>query len=89
MTSKITPEHIDELMKRVTVRIHTGETPTPHVMAVAWLDGKFHLATAISKAVDPANFSKELGIQYSTKDALEEAKKKLWELEGYKLYSQT
>lgn len=89
MTSKITPDHIGELMGRVTVHTSYAPHPTPHVIAVAWLDEKFYLGMAISKAVDPANFNIELGMEYSEKDAREEAKKKLWELEGYKLYSQS
>ena len=85
MTNKVSVARIEELLTRVTVRIHIGETPTPHVLAVAWLDGNFHVGTAISKAVDPNNFSKDLGIEYATRDVLIEAKKKLWELEGYAL----
>lgn len=63
-----------------------GETPTKYVRADAWLDGSFHLATAISKSVNPDNFNEEIGIQYSTKDVLEIAENKLWELEGYLLF---
>lgn len=84
--NKVTKAQIDALMDRVEVHTSTCPKPTPHVIAIAWLDGKFHLGTALSKAVDPANFNEEMGIEYSTKDVLAAAENKLWELEGYKLF---
>ena len=83
--SKVTKEYIDNLLNEVVVSTITLLEPTPHVLAVAWL-GTFQLGKAISKAVDPNNFNEELGIEYSTKDALKIAENKLWELEGYHLY---
>ena len=83
--SKVTKEHIDNLLNEVVVSTITLPEPTPHVLTVAWL-GTFQLGTAISKAVDPNNFDEELGVQYSTKDVLQVAENKLWELEGYHLY---
>ena len=83
--SKVTKEYIDSLLSQVVVQTKTFDTPTPHVLATAWLD-TFQLGTAISKAVDPNNFNEDLGIEYSTKDALKIAENKLWELEGYHLY---
>ena len=83
--SKVTKGQIDDLLSQVVVQTKTFDTPTPHVLATAWLD-TFQLGTAISKAVDPANFNEELGIEYSTKDAMKIAENKLWELEGYHLY---
>lgn len=83
--SKVTKGQIDDLLSQVVVQTKTFDTPTPHVLATAWLD-TFQLGTAISKAVDPNNFDEELGIEYSTKDALKIAENKLWELEGYHLY---
>ena len=84
---KVTPEQIKELLARVQLHFTFGETPTKYVRADAWLDGSFHLATVMSKAVNPENFSKELGIEYSTKDVLGIAENKLWELEGYRLFA--
>lgn len=84
--NKVTPADIAKLMERVEVHTTTCQEPTPHVMAIAWLDGKFHLGTAMSKSVDPANFDEALGIKYSTADALKLAEEKLWEGEGYALY---
>ena len=83
--SKVTKGQIDDLLSQVVVQTKTFDTPTPHVLATAWLD-TFQLGTAISKAVDPNNFDEELGVQYSTKDVLQVAENKLWELEGYHLY---
>ena len=83
--SKVTKGQIDDLLSQVVVQTKTFDTPTPHVLATAWLD-TFQLGTAISKAVDPNNFNEDLGIEYSTKDVLKIAENKLWELEGYHLY---
>ncbi|OTG85826.1 hypothetical protein B9T31_09530 [Acinetobacter sp. ANC 4558] len=85
---RVTKERIEALLNRVEVHTTTCDTPTSHVMAVAWLDGKFHLGTAISKAdIATGHFNEELGIERSTKDALKIAENKLWELEGYRLFS--
>jgi hypothetical protein len=83
---KVTPERIKELLTRVQLHFTFGETPTKYVRADAWLDGSFHLATAMSKAVNLENFSKELGIEYSREDVMAIAENKLWELEGYRLF---
>lgn len=82
---KVSKDRIDALMARVKVHTATYQTPTPHVSAFAWLDDVFYLGVAISKAVNPENFNEELGIKYSTADALALAESKLWELEGYRL----
>ena len=83
---RVTKDQIDALVDRVVVHTTTCMTPVPHVLAIAWLDDKFYLGTAISKSVNPENFDEEIGIQYSTKDVLEIAENKLWELEGYRLF---
>ena len=83
--SKLTHEYIQGLLDTTMVNTITSQVPTPHVTAFVWL-GTFLLGTAVSKAVDPKNFSEELGIQYATKNALVKAGDKLWELEGYNLY---
>ncbi len=83
---KVTPEHIQMLMNRVQVHsVHTAE-PVNLVTSNAYLDNSFLLATAHSKAADPANFNLEMGIQRSQAEALKAAEKKLWELEGYVQY---
>ena len=84
---KVTKSRIDELMSRVQVHTTTYQTPTPHVTAFAWLDESFYLGVAVSKAVNPKNFNEELGIKYATEDVLKIAEEKLWELEGYRIFS--
>ena len=71
--SKVAKGQIDDLLSQVVVQTKTFATPTPHVLATAWL-GTFQLGSAISKAVDPNNFNEYLGIEYSTKDVLKIAK---------------
>jgi len=83
---RVTLEHIKALMQRVEVVTDYSNNPIPHVTAKAFLDGSFYLSTAMSKAVDPENFDKELGFKYSTQDALKAAEDELWKLEGYALY---
>ena len=84
---RVTKDQIDALMDRVVVHTTTCMTPVPHVLAIAWLDDKFYLGTAISKSVNPENFNEDIGIEYSTKDALAVAENKLWELEGYRFFA--
>lgn len=87
-TPRLTKDYIDSLLNKVEVYTTTAQLPIPHVIAIAWLDGKFHLGTAISKAdIATGYFNEELGIERSTDDVLKLAENKLWELEGYKLYS--
>ena len=83
--SKLSQEYIQDLLATAVVHTTTSQVPTPHVTAFVWL-GTFLLGTAVSKAVDPENFNEELGVKYSTKDALAQAEAKLWGLEGYNLY---
>lgn len=85
---RATRADIDALLDRTDVHTTTCMTPTPHVMAIAWLDGKFHLGTAISKAdITTGHFDEDFGINRSTHDVLKIAENKLWELEGYRLFT--
>lgn len=86
--NKIDNEHIEALMGRITVTTEFSELPTPHVTAKAWVDESFLLETAISKSVDPALFSRELGEKYSTEEVIAKSRDKLWLLEGWRLYIQ-
>lgn len=45
----------------------------------------FQVGYGASACVDPANFDKELGEEYSKINAIDDASNKLWELEGYLL----
>lgn len=84
--NKIDNEHIDAMMGRITVTTEFSELPTPHVTAKAWIDKSFLLETAVSKSVDPALFSREMGEKYSAEEVLAKSRDKLWLLEGWRLY---
>ena len=84
--NKVDNEQIESLMGRITVTTEFSELPTPHVTAKAWVDKSFLLETAVSKSVDPALFSREMGEKYSTEEVLAKSRDKLWLLEGWRLY---
>ena len=89
MSNKVTQDQIDHILAtRVTIYTKHVTTPTPYVEATAWLDNQFLLDTAISKAVDPANFDLELGMKYARDAAFQKATDKLWQMEGYQLHNQ-
>lgn len=89
MSNKINQDHIDNILAtRVTIYTKHVTTPTPYVEATAWLDNQFLLDTAISKAVDTANFDLELGTKYARDAAFQKATDKLWQMEGYALHNQ-
>lgn len=89
MPNLITPEHIQDILKRrVTILCRFEDTPQKLVRAEAWLDSTYLLADCISKPVDPSNFDKQKGIDYSTEEVRKLAEDKLWQLEGYVLYTQ-
>lgn len=81
----ITPSMIDAMMKRVEIKIHYEGTST---FAHAFLDGKFFLGTGFSACVSPENYRKDIGDAIATGKAFKIASQKLWELEGYVLYTQ-
>lgn len=82
---RITPSMIDALMKRVEIHLHYDGTST---FANAFLDGKFYLASGHSACVSLENYRKDIGDEIATGKASEAAHQKLWELEGYRLYTQ-
>lgn len=89
MSNKVTQDQIDHILAtRVTIYTKHVTTPTSYVEATAWLDNQFLLDTAISKAVDPANFDLELGTKYARDAAFRKATDKLWQMEGYQLHNQ-
>ena len=83
---RITPGHINDLMGRVIFNIVVPEGTTS-TFAHAYLDGKFYLATGHSACVSPENFDAEIGQKIAMNKAEAMAKDKLWELEGYLLYT--
>lgn len=82
---RVTSEQIDRLMARV---VYITEVPagTTTTFVHAFLDGVFHLATGFSACVSPENFNAALGVAIAKPKATAQARDKLWELEGYRLY---
>lgn len=81
---RVRVEQIDALMAQVTVKAQRIEG-TCSTVALAVLPNGFTLAIGHSACIDPANFNAEIGVRVATEDALAQARKKLWELEGYAL----
>ena len=84
--NKVTPEQIDALLDRVEYITVNQPGDTTTTLVLAYLDGKFHLATGLSACVDPANFDPDRGYDIAKEKAETQARIKLWELEGYRLY---
>ena len=84
---RITPGDIQALMDRVHY-IHYIPQGTTSTFVHAYLDGKFFLASGHSACVSPENFNAEIGYSIALGKAVDAAKDKLWELEGYRLYHQ-
>lgn len=83
---RVTPEQIQALMDRVEFhyQVIAGTTTT---LCLALLDGKFSLAIGKSACVDPRLFDAKHGQEIAFKEAHAMATNKLWELEGYRLYT--
>lgn len=82
---RVTAAQINALMDTVTWRYEQPEGTTS-TFAHAFL-GRFYLATGHSACVSPENFNADLGMKYAREQAEGKARDKLWELEGYKLFS--
>ncbi|MGL4638537.1 MAG: Gp49 family protein [Shewanella sp.] len=82
---KVEASHIDDLMNLVSCSAHAIEgTTTTVATAMIDLAGiKFTLAHESTACVDPKNFNAEKGARYAIEKAMESARNKLWELEGY------
>lgn len=78
---------IKGLMERVTYVVVQQPSGTNSTMVHAYLDKSFYLATGDSHCVSAANFSAEIGLKVAIEKATSSAQNKLWELEGYSLYS--
>ncbi len=81
---RISPEHIQALCNRVS---HTFEVQGTTTFCHAFLDGKFYLASGFSACVSPENFDLGIGRKIAFENMSTLARNKLWELEGYILYS--
>lgn len=82
---RITPDHIDALMARISYIVHCP-MDTTSTFVHAYLDGKFYLASGHSACVSPENFDADVGYQIARSKADAVARDKLWELEGFRLY---
>ncbi|RQO63151.1 hypothetical protein DBR47_00835 [Paucibacter sp. KBW04] len=81
---RVTKEHIDFMMGRVTYVGGRVEQTTSTVVH-AFLDGNFLLASGQSACVSPENFNAELGFKMAQAQAEAKARDQLWLLEGYAL----
>lgn len=82
--TRVTPEQVEAILADCTISVtHIPNTTT--TIAVVFDKDGFSLAVGHSACVDPANFNAELGEEYACKDAVNKARDKLWELEGYLL----
>ena len=84
---RITAGDIEAMMERVSfTSFQPVGTTSTHVYA--YLDGQFYLASGHSACVSPENFDSHLGYQIALANTKANAQKRLWELEGYRLYQQ-
>ena len=82
---RITKDHIDSLQERLFYEFNVIGTST---FCHAFLDNRFLLATGHSACVSLENFDEQVGRDIAQSNAREQAGKRLWELEGYRLYMQ-
>lgn len=81
---RVTPDHIDQLHCSLQVLTHhfPGTTCT---VAVAALPDGFVAGVGHSACISATNFDADVGEQIAKRNALNAAREKLWELEGYAL----
>ena len=84
---RVTADHIFSMMNRVSF-FFSQPAGTTSTFCHAYLDQKFYLATGHSVCVSPENFDAELGRTIAERNVREQVSKRLWELEGYRLYAQ-
>jgi hypothetical protein len=85
--NKVTPEQIQALKDRVTYYTVPRLGKTTSTFVHAYLDDRFFLASGHSACVDPDNYVWETGVGIARQNAEQAVNQKLWELEGYRLYS--
>ncbi|AFN39118.1 hypothetical protein G167_gp36 [Burkholderia phage BcepMigl] len=79
---RVRMDQIDALM--ASLKVHAQRIDgTCSTIALAVLPNGFTVAIGHSACVDPAMFNAAIGVDVATADALAQARKKLWELEGY------
>ncbi|MGQ1156725.1 Gp49 family protein [Acinetobacter baumannii] len=84
---RVTKAQIDAMMGRVTYTVEQRPGGTTSTFVHAFLDGKFFLATGFSACVNAENFDAEIGERIARSNAEKLAENKLWELEGYRLFT--
>ncbi len=84
---RVTKADIDALKERVTYTVEQRPGGTTSTFVHAFLDGKFFLATGFSACVNAENFNAEIGERLARGNAEKHAENKLWELEGYRLFT--
>jgi len=85
---RITVDHINEMLNRRVTFDFARTAGTTSTFCHAYLDGSFYLTSGHSACVSIENFDEELGRQIAERNAREQATKRLWGLEGYRLYMQ-
>lgn len=83
---RVTLADINGLMSQVVYSSDIRPNGSTTIIVNAFLHGTFWLGSGVSACVSVANFNEELGLRIATEKAVETARNKLWELEGYALY---
>ena len=84
---RVTKSDIDSLKDRITYTTEQCPGGTTSTFVHAFLDGKFFLATGFSACVNAENFDADIGERLARSNAEKHAENKLWELEGYRLFT--
>ena len=84
---RVTKSDINTLKDRITFTTEQRPGGTTSTFVHAFLDGKFFLATGFSACVSAENFDAVYGERLARSNAEKKAENKLWELEGYRLFS--
>ncbi|HAS3166395.1 TPA: hypothetical protein I6Z04_000109 [Vibrio cholerae] len=81
---KVEKQHIENSLIKLEFKFARVENTTV-TGCWAFLPNGFQVAYGESACVDPANYKWEDGCKYAKERCLQEARNKLWELEGYLL----
>lgn len=84
---RVTESDIDSLKDRIKYTTEQCPGGTTSTFVHAFLDGKFFLATGFSACVNAENFDADIGERLARSNAEKHAENKLWELEGYRLFT--
>jgi hypothetical protein len=84
---RISLAHVQSMLLRVGYRFEQPKGTTT-TFCHAYLDGAFYLGTGHSACVSPENFDEATGESIASRNARTIATNKLYELEGYRLWSE-